>query len=240
MNPRTLSKLGLNSSYAKDFIVATGNIEHYLKPDSIRDLGLNPSDITALIKSTENIENYLLPGQQRNDELYFNNIYYKENKEIFSKEILDTLGNLHQKNSSLYSTINFDILFDTEILNICNEEQLLRITHYTKVEEYILRNNNKLISKSLQYLMQKDENWILSLNNIINHENMYKDLINNLQSIDDKKFTPNFIKKFLCVISDSNNYFDIQNYEDVNNYSNKKNEICLNILNGNIQNLPKN
>ena len=184
-------------------------------------------------------EEYLLLGQNE-DELFLSNIYYKNNKEKFTQEIREILDKLHQKNSSLYSTINFDILFNTEIMNICNDEQLIRITHYPEVQEYILRNNNKLMTKSLEYLMKHDENWIISLDRIIKQEDNYKDLMANLQTIDGNEITEDFIQNFLSIISDSENYFNIQKYEEVENYSKKKNEICLNILNGNLENVPEN
>ena len=183
---------------------------------------------------------YLLPGQNEDDELFFNNIYYQENKERFSEEILKTVEKLFQKNNSLYSTINFDILFNTEIMNICNEEQLLRITHYPKVQEYILRNNSILMTRSLEYLMNKDENWIISLDRIIKKEDNYKDLMANLQTIDSKEITEEFIQNYLSIISDSENYFDIKNYNDIINYSEKKENICLAIFDGNFENVPEN
>lgn len=231
-------ELNLNYLSIIRLIEATGRIEDYLIPEKVKELNLKHNDITQFIKATGKIEEYLLPGQDENDKLYISNVYYKANKESFTPKMWNIIEKLLQKNSSLYSTIHFEILFETQLLKICNEEQLIRITHYPKVQEYFLRNNNNLMFETMEYLMKNDENWIISLEGIIENENKYKDLIDRLQSVDRKKITPEFIQNFLCIISDQENYFGIQNYDDVNNYSNKKNEICLDILHGNFKNPP--
>ena len=221
-----------------NIIKKTGEIEKYLTLEKVRELNLSSSDINLLIKEIGKIKEYLLPGQDEKDVLNINNIYYKEHKDKFTEEIFETLEKLFQKNSSLYSTINFEVLFDTNILKICNEEQLIRITNYPNVQEYILRNNNFFMFEAIKYIMKKDENWIISFDKIIKRESKYKDLMDRLKEIDITATTEEFIENFLCIISDSENYFEIENYEDIVNYSNKKNEICLNILSSQLTDIP--
>ena len=242
LTPEKIKELNLDQ-LINDLIKETEKAEDYLLPGQHMDDERLFFTINNVIYKTCREQNIsideFLKGKKM-EEISLSSHYIRAliNKELFSEKTLSTLNNLLQKNSTLYSTINFDILFYADMLNTCREEQLLRITHYPEVQDYILRNNNPLVFKSLEYLMQKDENWIISFNRIMENENQYTDLINNLRSIDNEKIKPEFIENFLCVISDSENYFDIQNYEDVANYTSKKNDICLNILQGNLEDIP--
>ena len=260
-----MEKFGLEKDkIIESIIAAAGKVEEYLKPEIIKKFRLLDKcdqmdliikgeieknkktdsdlkfydyfDLVNLMFEKGYMDKYFMPGQNiEKDYLDINNLFYIKHKSEFLDKLL---YNLYKRNKSLYEKINMEFIVSFEIDKIFNEEQLIRITNYPEVQEYFLRNNNRIMIECLKYLMSKDKNWIISLDKIIKYENQYKTLLQNLY-IDDKEIIESFIENFLSIISESENYFNIQSYKDVINYSSIKQEICLNILNGNKENIPE-
>lgn len=121
---------------------------------------------------------------------------------------------------------------------ICTEEQLYRMSMYPyETRKIVQMSNYEILYKSISFIFQNDHNWIISLSrfldNIDNYTNVYK-------SSNNKRLNDELIPLFIEAVSDTSNYFDIKNYSDLLNYENKKNEICLNILNSKFKNIPDN
>lgn len=120
--------------------------------------------------------------------------------------------------------------------NICTEEQLYRISNDSDIKSKIEnKSENELVYKAICYILQHDYNWIISLSRFLENISNYNSLIEDISS---HKINDELIKLFIEVVSDTNNYFEILTYSDLTHYKNKKNEICLNILNGEFDKIP--
>ena len=161
--------------------------------------GFYDYDINRLIKATDKVKDFLLPGQTEQDILSIINLYCYSKKVKFTEDDSKRLKSMLQKNGSLYSTINFDLFLKRKEFNF-TDEQLIRITNYPNVQEYILRNNSTLMVKTIKYIMEKADNWVISLDKIIKLEAIYKDLMDNLIDIDNDKITEEIIQNFISVL----------------------------------------
>lgn len=183
-------------------------------------------------------------------------IFNMDVKDTHKDLVLDKVGNvarkvlmgvynekialLHEKNNNILQTLDINFL-DKAINEGYTDEQILRITNYPKVQEFILQyKDSKIMNNAIKYILEKDSNWILSIERIKNNNENYKDLLNKLSiNIKEEDIDDKFIQNVLLVISNRENYFNIQTVEDVKNYNNIKNNICENILNGKIENIPE-
>ena len=169
------------------------------------------------------------------------NIYEKfTGKNEIPEQYEEKLKMLCEKNKNIFKNLNWKFL-DRAIEEGYTDEQLLRITNFPETQEFILQyNDNKIMNNAIKYMLEKDSNWILSIERIKNNNENYKDLLNKLSiNIKEEDIDDKFIQNVLLVISNRENYFNIQTVEDVKNYNNIKNNICENILNGKIENIPE-
>ena len=249
LTPEKVKEFGLESYIIERLIIARCKVDPkqwdtYLTLEKVKEFELEDYYIDRLIEATGKVADFFLPGQTEDynfiNNFYFNinNLYWYSKKEKFTEDDSKRLKSMLKKNGSLYSTINFDCFLKRKKFNF-TDEQLIRITNYPNVQEYILRNNSTLMGKTIKYIMEKADNWVISLDKIIKLEAIYKDLMDNLIDIDNDKITEEIIQNFICIILDQNNYFNIQNYEDVLNYSTKKNTLCLDILKGTLEKRPE-
>ena len=247
ITPEKVKEFKLNSTDTVELIklLEPEKIEKYLIPEILNRLNLlNSDNITEIIKKLqpEKQEKYILP-EQKNLEFGPVNILYATNKELFPEDTMNILNELFDKNENVNLTLDLNFVLNNRLFNrdMFEEEQFIRITNYPEVQKFLVNSyNNKCLFESIRYLLKNDKNYILSLDKIIKSEPKYGDLINNLSLIKENRITDKFVQQLLDVLSDTDNYFDIQNFEDVSNYYEIKKEVCLKILNGNIkENIPK-
>ena len=218
-----------------NLIKFTGKIEEYLTPEQASKYRLNRNDITELIKENGNIEKYLIEGQDKNDpnlKLGIGNLI----KVTGNEKVFERYQKLKNKNDNIDDTIYYDFIANDELYNSYTEEQLLRITNYPEVQEFILKySGNKYINEILKETFENDSNWIISLSKVMDNIEKYPELMENLENEKNQENT----KELLEILSSEENYFDIKTPEDVRNYREKKNSICKKILeNGKIDKLP--
>ena len=128
--------------------------------------------------------------------------------------------------------------FSSLYKNICTEEQLYRISMYPPLRKKIeIMSKHEILYKSISFIFQNDHNWIISLSRFLENIVNYADLLENLSV---KRLNDELIQLFIEVVSDTSNYFDIKDYSDLVNYEEKKNKICLNILNSKFDSIPEN
>ncbi len=164
--------------------------------------------------------------------------YEKFFGETVSNELNDKMHKLCEKNEQL-TFLDKRILLNVDLLESYTEEQLLRITNQTVTQEYIIKvERNPTLKKCVLYLMENDPNWVISLNNIIRYQNEYEPLLDEISKRNESEIADSTIQNILSIISSPKNYFEVQNFEDIDNYINKRNEICLRILNGEVTNIP--
>ena len=177
-------------------------------------------------------------------EIILNNFNIILEKFIEKKEIQklyeEKIKMLYEKNNKIFATLNLEFL-DKAIEEGYTDEQMLRITNYPEVQEFILQyKDNKIMNNAIKYMLENDSNWILSIERIKNNNQNYNDLLKKISiNIKEEDIDDKFIQNVLLVISNRENYFNIQTVEDVKNYNNIKNNICENILNGKIENMPE-
>ena len=161
-------------------------------------------------------------------------------KTEFSEQFKNKLNILSEKNKNVLKTLNWKFL-DMAIQEGYTDEQLFRMTNDYEIQELLLKcKDNKIMNAAMNYVLKNDTNWILSLGNKIN-VNKYTNLLINLSfNTDEQDIDKQFIENFLSVISDTDNYFNIQTADDVKNYINTRNSVCNNILDGDVENIPEN
>ncbi|MBR3132569.1 MAG: hypothetical protein IKG42_00565 [Clostridia bacterium] len=141
---------------------------------------------------------------------------------------------IYSKNDNLIHTLNMKFATEKDLFELYTDEQLVRITNYPNIQEYILKcKDNPVMQKGIDYLMRNDTNWIISLNKIMKNDSFYSYLQINLNNMDKSEITDDFIQRYLSVISDNGNYFNILNVNDINEYTEKRSSMCLDILQGN-------
>ena len=162
------------------------------------------------------------------------------NNSELSEEFENRMKSIIKKNVNIFNTLNWDFLEIAQKENY-TDEQILRITNYENVQDYLVQNSdNTYVKETINYLLENDTNWIISMDKIIKHKDKYNELLSNIKQNGEMEVTEEFIQQLITIISDTENYFDINNYEDVNNYYNKRNEICLKIFEGDFENIPPN
>ena len=228
-------ELKLYSNAITKLIKATGKIERYLTREKISELPLNSNCITELIKETGKIEKYLLEGQDKEDEnLSFNILNVLKGSE--DNKNWKIIEKLMKKNSNLHETLvgSFVQIMKNKTYNL-NEEQLLRITNYRDVQEFLVSiAENETMKKSVDFLINNDDNWIISLSRIIDNKKNYDNLITKLNNENIKNNEEEFMNQLLFVLSDRDNYFDVNDENDIRGYFAKKKDICIKILKGEI------
>ena len=178
------------------------------------------------------------------------NKYYTKGKP-FDEKKYEKIKELFKLNNNIVRTIDFDFLANEDILTNYTDEQLLRITNYPEIQyylhEYCCKNGgNMALKESINYLLSNDNNWVISLDTILNNisgknceKKQYDELIKNISQVDENDITDDFKQQLLSILSERENYFDIKNYEDVCNYTNIRNEVCEKIFNGNFEDIPE-
>ena len=147
------------------------------------------------------------------------------NNSELSEEFENRMKSIIKKNVNIFNTLNWDFLEIAQKENY-TDEQILRITNYENVQDYLVQNSdNTYVKETINYLLENDTNWIISMDKIIKHKDKYNELLSNIKQNGEMEVTEEFIQQLITIISDTENYFDINNYEDVNNYYNKRNEI---------------
>ena len=125
-----------------------------------------------------------------------------------------------------------DISFIALYGHICTDEQLFRILNSLKEKELIVKlSKYKIIYNAIIYILKHDENWIISIDRLLKRIHLYMDLVKDIENLSENKFDDDTIQLFLSIISDDYNYFEVFSFEDMLNYYNKKNKICLDIMN---------
>ncbi len=162
-------------------------------------------------------------------------------KEISSENDKEKVKMLFEKNEKLGQVLNWKFL-DMALENGYSDEQLLRITNYPKIQDFILKyKDNNLMKNAIKYILDNDKNWILSLEQgVRDNEETYYSLIREMSKVENEEIDNELIQNFLSVISDDENYFNVRSVEDIRNYENRKKIICQNILNGNLERVPFN
>ena len=240
----------------KNLIKAISNKEKYLTPEKIQEFGLNMREIMELINDIEDgtQKRKVIDILSKNPlffarlELDFDIEFLKENLETIylirtgkelTNEQKDKILNWCNKNNKILKTINFDFFSKEDINGSFTEEQMLRIVNYPEIQSFIVRySDNQFMPKAISYIMQNDTNWVISLNTIIKNESKYKELLSNIAKNDENEVTEEAMQQLLSILSDTENYFEVQDIDDVNNFYQKRNDICLKILNGNTDDIP--
>ena len=169
----------------------------------------------------------------------FSRIYFMKTDKELTEKTSKIINNIYKNNKKLFQSLNFEFISKEEIINNYSEEQLLRMTNYIYIQDFIVKYyDNPILIKGIDYLMQNHTNWIISFDKIIKNQNEYEHLLKNMPKDKELNVNDEIFQQFLSVISEPGNYFEIMNYDDVKNFYNKKNEICLRILNGDLENLP--
>lgn len=170
-------------------------------------------------------------------------------------EVYDKIRGLFKYNNKIVHNVDYKFLSTEDFLNIYTDEQLLRITNYQYLQQFIYtecyEKGNLALKESIKYLLGNDNNWIISLDRISQNIteqkrlsagfprlNQYSNLIDNISEIDSNEITEEFKQQLLCVLSQERNYFDINTYNDVSNYTTIRQEVCERIFNGDLENIP--
>lgn len=193
--------------------------------------------IKKLEENSINVWEYISADTIVNDYKLF---YEKEFHKEIPQELNQKIQKLYKKNKDIGITIDKDLLEKPDFFDKFTEEQLLKITSQLGVQNYIKLNySNEALMQGIDYIMQNDSNWVISLNRIVSKSQKYANLIKDISNNKNKEYSDQFIHNMLSIISDNDNYFEINNYEDVLNYQEKKSKICLDILNGKFDNIPE-
>ncbi|MBR3003264.1 MAG: hypothetical protein IKF38_06930, partial [Clostridia bacterium] len=125
--------------------------------------------------------------------------FYAYNKgvsvEEVSPRIKDRIFKLYSKNKNIISTINDDFLENDDLFEKFSEEQILRITNYPEVQNFIVEHDkNQVMGNVVKVIMQNDSNWIISLNKMMQNEGGYAELINNITGNNDIELTDRFTR----------------------------------------------
>lgn len=171
-------------------------------------------------------------------------------------DVYDKISELFNLNHKIVRNIDFKFLSEEDLLSNYTHEQLLRITNYPLIQEFIYtecyEKGNFALKESIKYMLDNDKNWIINLDKMAeniteNTKKMYvldrnyswEELIKNISKIEEKNITDDFKQQLLSILFEEKNYFDINTYDDVCNYTNIRNEVCEKIFNGELENIPQ-
>ena len=183
-------------------------------------------------------------------------IFKKETGVEIPDKINERINKLYGKNHSICKEININFLCDDDIFEDYDEEKILRMTNSPMVQSFMVHTyDNPIMRKMIEYLINNDENWVISLDRLMQNENNYSALISTLRYKDSEwsDLSEEFLQQLTAILMDKNDYFGVIDKDDkdnlmhyfehlsnidlssVNNYFNKKNKICLDILKGNLE-----
>ncbi|MBR2744578.1 MAG: hypothetical protein IKE01_04710 [Clostridia bacterium] len=160
-------------------------------------------------------------------------------------KVQERIDKLKEKNNNIESTFIYSFLANDSYFegeNALNYEQLVRITNYPEVQEFIQKLNKSSVTQGLFVnLMKHSPNYIMSLQRLMDTEPTYESLIKKIENEkEDVNYDNSFYSQLLSIMSEKENYFDVANVEDVVNYYDRRAEICKKILDGEKVELPKN
>ena len=177
-------------------------------------------------------------------------IFKKETGMEIPEKINERINSLYEKNHSICKEIDINFLCDNDIFEDYDEEKILRMTNYPRVQSFMVHTyENPVMRKLTEYLINNDENWVISIDRLMQNERYYSTLISAIE-YKDSEFSEEFLQQLTAVLMDKNDYFGVidedikvnwMNYitnkdlSSVNNYFDKRNKICLSILNGNLE-----
>ena len=208
-----------------------------------------------IVKTSNKILIEYLKNDVLNDDKQFVKLCWKcldksEREDLFNKayriingvepdqEVLDKMKYLKEKNDNIYQTVDFEFIF--KMSKYLTKEQLVKLTAYEN-EQRIIKDffDNRAIFNAILYILDNDENWTLTLNNFIKNLSNYRSLIEDIGNKDYDEINKDIIiQNLVIIVSDKENYFEIRDYDELKNYTDIKNKVCMDILNGNIDNIP--
>lgn len=155
------------------------------------------------------------------------------------KDALDKFEKIYQLNNGVTQTINFDFL-KSELINNFSDEQLIRITHYQKVQEELVKyKDNKSFINAFANLLDTSENWTLAADKIFKQldNNQYNDLLKDLEKTE---LAPEHYATISIALSKPN-YFGLNCKEDIEKYfdkDGKRMRMLLSIMRGETTEIP--
>lgn len=161
--------------------------------------------------------------------------YHPEKQDL----IIEKLDKIFAKNNTITSTINFEFI-SSDLMDSLTEEQILRITHYPKVQNELVKyKDNKDFINAFGSMLKTNENWTLAADYIFKNmeSNQYSEL---LLDIHNNGISPEYYNNF-CIALSKPNYFGINSKEDIEQYfdpNGKRIKFLISIMNGNPMDLP--
>ena len=155
------------------------------------------------------------------------------------KDAIDKFEKIYQLNNGVTQTINFDFL-KTELIKTFSDEQIIRITHYPKVQEELVKyKDNKNFIKAFTDLLNSSENWTLVTDKIFKQldSDQYTDLLKDLEKTE---LAPEHYSTISIALSKPN-YFGLNCKEDIEKYfdkDGKRMRMLLSIMRGETTEIP--
>ena len=240
-----LNKYGFENASSEDILKLIENSESaeiaQKVLDNMEKYGIDSNNEASIARICS-----IIPGKNIDDRFSILKKNLNDHEKV--DKVKSRVEKLQTKNKMVYSTFNYEFISDDEIFSKLEEgkeegyteEQLLRLSNYPEVQRFIVgTKKNEYMNKAISYVLKNDSNYIITLNRLINNEKNYQWILDVLPEGEKVEDEEKFIEQFIMIISEDDNYFGVKNSEDIIKYTDKKNKICEDILNGDMENLPE-